>query len=84
MTSLAETEHLPLYYVALHQSAIRAVKWIPAPTVSADGEVQLDSNPCVLASVGYDGVELLTDFRDHNGYALNRTRGTQVFRIIRV
>lgn len=47
-----------------------------APTVSPEGVVQLTSDPTVLASVGYDGVELLTDFRDGIGYAMNRTRGT--------
>jgi transcription factor C subunit 6 len=46
------------------------------PAVSASGDIQFNSDPSILASVGYDGVEILTDLREGNGYAWNRTRGT--------
>ncbi|KAI0362573.1 hypothetical protein OH77DRAFT_1467456 [Trametes cingulata] len=64
---------LPTHYFTVHQSAIRSLSWVRAPTVSATGEVTTD-DPTVIASGGYDGVECITDIRDMCGNAINRTR----------
>ncbi|OCH93813.1 hypothetical protein OBBRIDRAFT_817558 [Obba rivulosa] len=64
---------LPTHYFTVHQSAVRAISWIRAPSVSATGEYT-DSNPTVIASGGYDGVECVTDIQDLLGNVVNRTR----------
>ncbi|RXW16627.1 hypothetical protein EST38_g9226 [Candolleomyces aberdarensis] len=64
----------PSHYLAIHQSAIRALAWIQAPPYSASGEPSLDDDPTVIASGGYDGVECLLDIREGRGAIMNRTR----------
>ncbi|TDL27316.1 hypothetical protein BD410DRAFT_818788 [Rickenella mellea] len=74
LSAESHREILPTYYIAVHQAPIRALRWIPAPPVSADGIVQVSQNPCVIVSVGYDGCEFVTDLRDGSGNIMNRTR----------
>ncbi|KAJ2915245.1 hypothetical protein MD484_g5169, partial [Candolleomyces efflorescens] len=64
----------PSHYLAVHQSAIRALAWIQAPPYSSSGEPSLDADPTVIASGGYDGVECLLDIREGRGAIMNRTR----------
>ncbi|KAJ2933737.1 hypothetical protein H1R20_g3376, partial [Candolleomyces eurysporus] len=64
----------PSHYLAMHQSAIRALAWIQAPPYSASGDPSLDDDPTVIASGGYDGVECLLDIREGRGAIMNRTR----------
>ncbi|KAL1707141.1 hypothetical protein EV121DRAFT_199826 [Schizophyllum commune] len=64
----------PTHYITVHQSAIRALSWIRAPTAYASGELNLTDDPTVIASGGYDGVECFTDIREGHGCAMNRTR----------
>ncbi|GBE81838.1 hypothetical protein SCP_0402120 [Sparassis crispa] len=64
---------LPTHYFSVHQSAIRALAWIRVPGVSADVKPAA-TDPTVVASGGYDGVECLTDIRDLAGNIMNRTR----------
>ncbi|KAI0373079.1 hypothetical protein BV20DRAFT_990682 [Pilatotrama ljubarskyi] len=68
-----DTPLLPTHYFTAHQSAIRSLSWVRAPTISASGEATTD-DPTVIASGGYDGVECITDIRDMCGNAINRTR----------
>ena len=66
---------LPNYYLSVHQSAIRAIAWIRAPTSWPSGNLRFDQDPTVIVSGGYDGVECLTDLREGRGVIMNRTRG---------
>lgn len=62
---------LPTHYMAVHQSAVRALAWVRAPSGDVD--------PTVLASGAYDGVECITDIREPHGNVVNRTRGVISF-----
>ncbi|KAL1738630.1 hypothetical protein HDZ31DRAFT_69793 [Schizophyllum fasciatum] len=64
----------PTHYITVHQSAIRALSWIRAPTAYASGELKLNDDPTVIASGGYDSVECFMDVREGHGCAMNRTR----------
>ena len=66
---------LPTHFISVHQSAIRAVVWIRVPPTSSNGAPAMRSDPTVIASGGYDGVECLTDIREPYGHVVNRTRG---------
>ncbi|KAI6135480.1 hypothetical protein EV401DRAFT_2063135 [Pisolithus croceorrhizus] len=68
------TNILPMYYMYVHQSAVRAIAWIRAPPTNARGDPATSEDPTVIASGGYDGVECLIDIRDPHGYVVNRTR----------
>jgi hypothetical protein len=65
---------LPTHYFPVHQSAIRAIAWIKAPQ-ARPGESTVTAGPYIIASGGYDGVECITDIREGQGNAMNRTRG---------
>ncbi|KAG6809966.1 hypothetical protein H0H92_013879 [Tricholoma furcatifolium] len=65
---------LPTHYITVHQSAIRAIAWIRAPAATASGTPRTDSDPTVIASGGYDGMECMTDIREGHGSVMNRTR----------
>ncbi|KAH7906081.1 hypothetical protein BJ138DRAFT_1016773 [Hygrophoropsis aurantiaca] len=71
---------LPTHYIAVHQSALRALAWIRVPRTSRvggdhdDGRRMHLDHPTVIASGGYDGVECLTDIREPHGNVMNRTR----------
>ncbi|KAI0063453.1 hypothetical protein BV25DRAFT_1915354 [Artomyces pyxidatus] len=69
-----ETGILPTHYISVHQSAIRALSWVRAPTLSGKGQILTGEDPTVLASGGYDGLECLTDIREPSGNIMNRTR----------
>lgn len=64
----------PTHFFTPHQSAVRSVAWIRAPTVSADGETTSDP-PTVLLTAGFDGVLNITDTRIPCPSELFRTRG---------
>lgn len=66
---------LPSHYQYVHQSGVRAISWIRAPSTSSSGEFCTDSDPTVIASGGHDGTECLWDIRDPSGNVMNRTRG---------
>ncbi|KAF9556184.1 hypothetical protein CPC08DRAFT_694740 [Agrocybe pediades] len=68
------TDLLPTHFLAVHQSAIRALGWIKAPPTSSSGAPRVDLDPTVIASAGYDGMECLTDIREGRGAVMNRTR----------
>lgn len=72
---------LPTYYTSIHQSAIRALSWIRVPPVNGSGEFNVNADPTVIATGGYDGILCLTDIREPHGNAMNRTRGNLLFRI---
>ncbi|KAF9218317.1 hypothetical protein BS17DRAFT_791722 [Gyrodon lividus] len=65
---------LPTHFISVHQSAIRALAWIPVPPASSTGVPATSGDPTVIASGGYDGVECLTDLREPHGNVVNRTR----------
>ncbi|KAH7924733.1 hypothetical protein BV22DRAFT_1195685 [Leucogyrophana mollusca] len=65
---------LPTHFIAVHQSALRALAWIRVPPTSAPGAPVSTENPTIIASGGYDGVECLTDIREPHGNVMNRTR----------
>ncbi|KZT23993.1 hypothetical protein NEOLEDRAFT_1170475 [Neolentinus lepideus HHB14362 ss-1] len=65
---------LPIYYMSVHQSAVRGLAWVRAPLSSATGTPLTSEDPTVLASGGYDGLECFTDIRDPHGNVFNRTR----------
>lgn len=65
---------LPMYYICVHQSAVRAITWIRVPPTDARGDPATSEDPTVIASGGYDGVECLIDIREPHGYVVNRTR----------
>ncbi|TFK46673.1 hypothetical protein OE88DRAFT_1648431 [Heliocybe sulcata] len=65
---------LPIYYMSVHQSAVRGLAWVRAPPASASGTPLTSEDPTVLASGGYDGLECFTDTRDPHGNVFNRTR----------
>ncbi|KAI6007138.1 hypothetical protein EDD15DRAFT_2395168 [Pisolithus albus] len=65
---------LPMYYICVHQSAVRAITWIRVPPTNARGDPATSEDPTVIASGGYDGVECLIDTREPHGYVVNRTR----------
>ncbi|KAH0826976.1 hypothetical protein J3R83DRAFT_4635 [Lanmaoa asiatica] len=69
---------LPTHFIAVHQSAIRALAWIRVPPTDGSGVSNPSEDPTVIASGGYDGVECLTDIREPHGNVVNRTRGTIV------
>ncbi|KAL1741425.1 hypothetical protein HDZ31DRAFT_66944 [Schizophyllum fasciatum] len=71
---ISPVDPFPTHYITVHQSAIRALSWIRAPTAYASGELKLNDDPTVIASGGYDGVECFTDIREGHGCAMNRTR----------
>ncbi|KAH7889341.1 hypothetical protein F5I97DRAFT_1993652 [Phlebopus sp. FC_14] len=64
----------PTRFVAVHQSAIRAVAWIRLPPTDSKGIPADSEDPTIIASGGYDGVECLTDVREPHGNVINRTR----------
>ncbi|TFK64273.1 hypothetical protein BDN72DRAFT_889630 [Pluteus cervinus] len=64
----------PTHYLSVHQSAIRAITFVRAPPTDYTGVVQINQNPIIIASGGYDGLECLTDLRDGRPSAINRTR----------
>lgn len=66
----------PTHYLPIHQSAVRAVCWINAPTTSLLGTLDYSTGPHIIASAGYDGCEILTDLREGSSNLLNRTRGS--------
>ncbi|KAF9006150.1 hypothetical protein BDQ17DRAFT_1352845 [Cyathus striatus] len=68
------TDLLPTHYLTIHQSAIRALSWIRAPSSWPSGTPRTDEDPTVIASGGYDGVECMTDIREGHGSVMNRTR----------
>jgi transcription factor C subunit 6 len=76
LDSPAVTDLLPTHYITAHQSAIRALAWIRAPSSSNSGIRKLDEDPTVIASGAYDGMECLTDIRAGRASVMNRTRGT--------
>ncbi|KAF8550445.1 hypothetical protein OG21DRAFT_1446590 [Imleria badia] len=65
---------LPTHFIAVHQSAIRALAWIRVPPTDGSGASIPSEDPTVIASGGYDGVECLTDIREPHGNVVNRTR----------
>ncbi|EPQ57804.1 hypothetical protein GLOTRDRAFT_114438 [Gloeophyllum trabeum ATCC 11539] len=67
---------LPIYYMSIHQSAIRGLSWVRVPPASTSGAPLTGEDPTVIASGGYDGLECLTDIRDPHGNVFNRTRGS--------
>ncbi|KAG6369764.1 hypothetical protein JVT61DRAFT_13581 [Boletus reticuloceps] len=70
-----ETSNIfPTHFIAVHQSAIRALAWIRVPPTDGSGVPNLSEDPMVIASGGYDGVECLTDIREPHGNVVNRTR----------
>ena len=69
------TDLLPSYYLAIHQSAIRALAWVRSPPCWPSGAPRIDKDPTVIASSGYDGMECLTDVRQGHCSVMNRTRG---------
>lgn len=69
------SDMLPTHYIPVHQSAIRALTWIKVPPCTSSGSPALGSNPTVIASGGYDGMECMTDIREGRGSVMNRTRG---------
>ncbi|KAG8217927.1 hypothetical protein J3R82DRAFT_6093 [Butyriboletus roseoflavus] len=69
----------PTHFIAVHQSAIRALAWIRVPPTDGSGVPNLSEDPTVIASGGYDGVECLTDIREPHGNVVNRTRGTAAY-----
>ncbi|KAF8891409.1 hypothetical protein BD779DRAFT_1515063 [Infundibulicybe gibba] len=73
-TGMPITDLLPTHYLTVHQTAIRALCWIKAPPVGPSGEPRTNSNPTVIASGGYDGVECMTDIREAHPSVMNRTR----------
>lgn len=70
----------PTHFIAVHQSAIRALAWIRVPPTDGSGAPNSSEDPTIIASGGYDGVECLTDIREPHGNVVNRTRGTFTFR----
>ena len=70
------TDLLPSHYLTVHQSAIRSITWVRAPPLSSSGQLRVDQDPTIIVSVGYDGLECLTDLREGRGTVMNRTRGT--------
>lgn len=66
---------MPTHYITAHQSAIRALAWIRAPSGSTSGVRKLFEDPTVIASGAYDGMECLTDIRTGRASVMNRTRG---------
>ncbi|XP_006457753.1 hypothetical protein AGABI2DRAFT_114796 [Agaricus bisporus var. bisporus H97] len=68
------TDLLPTHYITAHQSAIRALAWIRAPSGSTSGVRKLFEDPTVIASGAYDGMECLTDIRTGRASVMNRTR----------
>ncbi|EKM55117.1 uncharacterized protein PHACADRAFT_161079 [Phanerochaete carnosa HHB-10118-sp] len=71
--SLNSDAPLPSHFFSAHQSAIRSLTWIRAPTYSANAEVTSDS-PTMIISVGYDGVMHAIDLREPCGSDISRTR----------
>ncbi|KAH8117283.1 WD40-repeat-containing domain protein [Phellopilus nigrolimitatus] len=65
---------LPTHYISVHQSAVRSLQWVRQPRASADGVLKTAEDPCMIASGGYDGCEILTDLREGCGNIVNRTR----------
>ncbi|KAK7051012.1 hypothetical protein VNI00_005124 [Paramarasmius palmivorus] len=80
---------LPTHCITAHQSAIRALAWVRAPSDSHivqdraqrtdfeddDGtEDGFREDPTVIATGGYDGMECMTDIREGKGVVMNRTR----------
>ena len=70
-----DVDVFPTHYLPIHQSAVRAVCWINAPTASTFGTLDYSTGPHIIASGGYDGCEMLTDLRQGSSSLLNRTRG---------
>ena len=68
---------LPSHFYNAHQSAIRSLTWVRAPTHSADAEITSDE-PTVLISAGYDGILHAKDMRSPCGNDVSRTRGIYV------
>ncbi len=68
---------LPTHYFSAHQSAIRALSWIRAPTFSGDAEVTTD-DPTVIVSGGYDGSLAVRDLREPTCNEIYRTRGSSI------
>lgn len=68
------TNILPTHYITVHQSAIRALTWLRAPPSCPSGAPRTNSDPTVIASGGYDGMECMTDIREGHGSVMNRTR----------
>ena len=66
----------PTHFIAVHQSAIRALAWIRVPPTDGSGVSNPSEDPTVIASGGYDGVECLTDIREPHDNVVNRTRDT--------
>ncbi|KAI0345393.1 hypothetical protein BDW22DRAFT_1354319 [Trametopsis cervina] len=64
---------LPTYYSSVHQSAIRSITWIRAPSSTSTGE-DSPGDPSVLVSASYDGMLGATDTRTPCGNEIYRTR----------
>ena len=66
--------HLPTFYAAAQQSAIRSIAWIRAPSLTGTVEVS-SKDPHVIVSASYDGSVYAMDTRAPCGNAVYRTRG---------
>ncbi|KAH8106919.1 hypothetical protein BXZ70DRAFT_915612 [Cristinia sonorae] len=71
----SDKQIIPTHYFPVHQSAVKVISWVRAPTTSATGEITAD-NPTVIATGGYDGLACLRDIRENTAVDLNRTRDT--------
>ncbi|KZT44018.1 hypothetical protein SISSUDRAFT_1039286 [Sistotremastrum suecicum HHB10207 ss-3] len=65
---------IPLQYIFVHQSAIRNLTWILDPPTSNEGTPRLAEDPCLIISVGFNGVLNLTDLREQSPHTLQRIR----------
>ncbi|KIY46871.1 hypothetical protein FISHEDRAFT_46417 [Fistulina hepatica ATCC 64428] len=69
---------VPTHYMTVHQSAIRAVTWVRAPSSTpwkdSPGDPCVDDDPHIIVSGGYDGMEAFTDIREARRSVMNRTR----------
>ncbi|KZT53721.1 hypothetical protein CALCODRAFT_486097 [Calocera cornea HHB12733] len=65
---------LPTHYFPVHQSCVHGIAWIRGPAQALDGTPQLQKNPVMIASGGYDGQMLLVDIRDGVSAQVERMR----------
>ena len=75
LDSQGTTGFLPQFYTSIHQSAVRAITWIRAPTTSTVGSPLWNEDPATIATGGYDGAQGYIDLRDGAMNEFNRTRG---------
>ena len=68
---------LPSAHFRVHQSAVRSLAWMKFPQSDALGTTQIDSDPALICSVGYDGDIVYLDTRDGSIASVARYRGVQ-------